>query len=88
MEIKGKMDIFSLEEDDCDNLFITRSSNSNGNSQNLDVGVTNSPVLGDTTDFQRPCFSLLDSKYSDISEDEFDIPCSQKRSISDVEANR
>ena len=88
MEIKGKMDNFSLEKDDCDNLFITQSSNSNGNSQNSDVGVTNSPVLGHTTDFQRPCFSLLDSKYSDISEDQFDIPCAQKRSFSDVEVNR
>ena len=34
--------------------------------------------FGDPEDFQSPCASLLEAKYSDISDDEFDIPVSQK----------
>ena len=72
------MSVFSLEEDDCESLFITQSSMNSGNSQN------NDGILGDPMDFSSPCASVISresatqGKYSDISDDDFEIPCSQK----------
>ena len=65
------MDVFSLEEDDCSELFITQSDKSD-----MDVM---GPVLGDPHNFSSPLVTLTpgehDTKpqYSDISEDEFDL---------------
>ena len=70
------MDTFSIEDDDGDSLFITQSSDKSDKSDNVGI-------LGDSSDFSSPCVSLIssgkvgDAQYSDISEDEFDIPCSQ-----------
>ena len=68
------MDLFSLEDDDGNDLFITQSSNSsNGNNSNS--------VIGDGSDFSSPCVSLVSKnaapQYEDISDDDFEIPCSQ-----------
>ena len=65
------MELFSLK-DHGNELFITQESKN-------DRGVGIDSILGDGLDFASPCMSLLDSKYSDISEDEFRIPSSQKR---------
>ena len=71
------MELFSLEEDDGNDLFITQeSSYDRNNLQNCDK------YLGkDATDFQSPCVSVIDKfklQYSDISDDDFmDIPSSQ-----------
>ena len=74
------MDTFSLE-DDCDELFITQSSSSDSQlSKSTDNGVEN--------EFRKPLVSLLDSKYSDIFDDDFEIPCSQKRPASDLQDER
>ena len=75
------MEVFSLEEDEGNDLFITQESQ---NDSATSVG----SILGDGLNFSTPCFSLLDSKYSDISEDEFEIPCSQKRSFSESDKKR
>ena len=74
------MDVFSLEEDDGDEIFITQSSQQS--SQVDEVENVNSPILGDASDLRKSLVSLLDSKYSDIFDDDFEIPCSQKRSHS------
>ena len=62
------MESFSLEDDGND-LFITQKARVNNQNQ---VG----SVLGDSTDLLLPCFSLMNSKYSDISDNDFDIPLS------------
>ena len=71
------MDVFSLEEDDCSQMFITQSSPKRAG---------NETVLGDPLDFASPCVSLVGAEhaqgaqYSDISDEEFvQIPCSQPR---------
>ena len=67
------MDTFSLEDDNYDSLFITQSSDKCDY-----VG-----ILGDPSDFLSPCVSLVsqgkvgDTKYSDISENKYEIPHSQ-----------
>ena len=73
------MDVFSLEDEDCSQMFITQSSSNDEQTRG------NFSVLGDEFDFSSPCVSLLSgtnanhAQYSDISEDEFEqIPCSQK----------
>ena len=74
----SKMDVFSLEEDDCEGLFITQSgSNNPGNSYG-------SALVSDIRDFSSPCASLVNQVrgenvvYSDISdEDDFQLPSSQ-----------
>ena len=81
------MDVFSLEEDDGDEIFITQSSQQSSQVDEVENVVKNSPILGDASDLRKSLVSLLDSKYSDICDDDFEIPCSQKRShslISDV----
>ena len=71
------MSAFSLEDDDCESLFITQSSVKSDESVN-DVG-----ILPDPLDFSSPCESLVsrgnisESKYSDISDDDSEIPPSQ-----------
>ena len=67
------MDVFSLEDEEYEHLFITQSSdNSEKNA-----------ILEDPNDFSSPCVSLvpqranIEARYSDISDDEFDIPSSQ-----------
>ena len=73
-----KMEMFSLEEDDSNGLFLTQTPSVT--SQNEDK-VGEFGILGDPLDFTSPCVSLVSSRqdqYSDISEDEFvDIPSSQ-----------
>ena len=60
------MDMFSLEEDDGDEIFITQSSQQGSQSHNVTKNVTSSPIFGYGTDFEKPVLSLLDSNYSDI----------------------
>ena len=71
------MENFSLEDDDCRELFITQSSGCDNSGVNL-VGLLDNP-----SDFHSPCKSLITGnvmQYSDISdEDDFAIPCSQKK---------
>ena len=81
------MDVFSLEDEDCNELFITQSS------KNESDGRRESIILGDPMDFGRPLGSIVTSvltpasesnlpQYEDISDDDFDIPLSQNK-ISD-----
>ena len=72
------MDVFSLEEDDYGDMFITQSSS---NSSQVESSGNKVEILGDGADFVRPMCSLVSNvedkscKYSDISEDEdFEIP--------------
>ena len=74
------MELFSLEDDDAKELFITQTPSVHSD------GIGLAGVIGDGTDFVSPCVSLIDCKensethYSDISDDEiFDIPCSQNK---------
>ena len=73
------MDMFSLEDDDANELFITQTPSSSN------VGIGNSGIMADNMDFTSPCKSLIPDgvqkkfDFSDISDDEiFEIPCSQK----------
>ena len=77
-------EVFSLEDDDYESMFITQEVS---NSQNL-VGELDKSEEGDglflglsKTDFVSPCVSqvkpLHDPMYSDISDDEV-FECSQK----------
>ena len=75
------MELFSLEEDDGAQLFITQESN-----MEVDKGIP-SPILGNPNDFKsplvsivpKPMCSVMDSKYSDISdENDFEIPASEE----------
>ena len=71
------MNVLSLEDDDGDCLFITQTSNSSD-------GDVNGGKLCNSSDFISPCVSLVNQKesamnnYSDISDDDFEIPSSQK----------
>ena len=79
------MDVCSLEDYKCSQLFITQEAKDNcGNllSENCENMDTNDDVfLGNSSsDFRSPCVSMLskDSIYSDISDDEdFQLPSSQ-----------
>ena len=72
------MDVFSLEDDDGNELFITQSSNDDNATNGLSI-------IGDGNDFLSPCVSILDKSkgvsdqqhYEDISDDDFEIPSSQ-----------
>ena len=69
------MKLFSLEEDDCNDLFITQES------CNDSVECKEKFLGGDPMDFGylRSLISSEGAQYSDISDDEFmDIPSSQK----------
>ena len=76
------MDVFSLEDDDGDNLFITQESRSDRINDQVQ------PILGNSTDFQSPCVSLTSqisntsAVYEDISDDDaFEIPSSQQQNL-------
>ena len=75
------MDVFSLEDDDCNDLFITQSSNEDINDCNVGC---NLQILGKEDDFSAPLSSIVSGStgnptvYSDISDDnDFQIPSSQ-----------
>ena len=83
-------EVFSLEDDDYGNMFITQETNNSENLVNkLDKSYDEDRVfLGvNESDFAMPCLSIvkpvLNAMYSDISDDEdiddFQIPSSQKR---------
>ena len=72
------MEVFSLEDDDCEGMFITQEPSK---LQEIDGDKS---VLGDGLDFSSPCVSLTSQSslgaavYEDISDnDAFDIPCSE-----------
>ena len=71
------MEVFSLEDDECSQLFITQTSKENDEGK-----LGNSGIILDPMDFSSPCVSVVNKElmqYSDISDDDFDmIPCSQK----------
>ena len=73
------MEVFSLEDDEARDLFITQTPKED----NLDVLDNGNFQFGvDKNDFQSPCVSIVDKcvpHYSDISEDEFDIPSFQRQ---------
>ena len=78
--------IFSLEEDECNDMFITQEPKDlGGDCGNVNIGNFNSDegmLLGlSPTDFHSPCSSLINRKesgiYSDISDDEGVFQCSQ-----------
>ena len=63
----ANMDVFSLEEDDGNDMFITLTLRDDQN-RNF------SSILGDPMDFSSPCVSLVNREtphYLDISDDEF-----------------
>ena len=76
------MEVFSLEEDDGNDLFLTQISSSNGSQvcENNNVG-----ILGDPMDFSSPVVGVVSGTanqfgctYKDISDEEaFEILCSQ-----------
>ena len=71
------MDIFSLEDDDCPELFITQSGSTDD--ANDSISRNKCSILGDSSDFSSPSVSILNSRYSDISDDEdLVFPLSQK----------
>ena len=74
------MEIFSLEDDECGDLFITQKSNDNDTISDL------SGIADDSVNIASPrgviangsSGNLLGGQYSDISDDDaFDIPSSQ-----------
>lgn len=72
------MDLFSLEDEDYQGMFITQSSSNESNTS------VNSGIISDSSDFLSPCVSLISQNttpapvYPDISdEDDFVIPSSQ-----------
>ena len=72
-----KMEVFSLEDED-NTLFLMQKDPINCENQDT-VG-----MLGEASDFKSPCVSLFSNKqdqYSDISDDDFQLP-------SDIEMNR
>ena len=80
MEDSG--DLFSLEDDDYNEMFITQvpkvGNDGNKNSEVLEKEVNDGMILGlARDDFQSPCSSLINRKesgiYSDISEAEDDF---------------
>ena len=72
------IDVYSLMEDACSDLFITQSSGDKNSNNSLSV-------IGNGSVFLSPCVSIVKSgnvgsnvtQYEDISDDDFDIPCSQ-----------
>ena len=77
------MELFSLEDDDVPELFITQESNGGV------VNDGNNGICSHPMDFTLPCVSLrpgvsaptASGIYSDISDDDdenFQLPCSQK----------
>lgn len=85
--LRVKMDMFSLEEDDnYHNMFITQTPKDTHVTSEDNYGSfsgENDQILGiNALDFQSPFSSLVTNRsnvthYSDISDEEFDIPLSQ-----------
>ena len=84
--------VFSLEDDDVGDMFITQTPSVNdgevGESEKVEdlMEFSDKSQMGlQCNDFSSPCVSLLSKKkiegavYSDISDDDFDIPSSQLR---------
>ena len=72
------MDLFSLEDEDYQGMFITQSSSNESNTS------VNSGIISDASDFSSPCVSLVSQNttsapaYSDISDEgDLVIPSSQ-----------
>ena len=72
------MEVFSLEDDDYGDMFITQSAGVSDNNSQKSV------IIGGPMDFMSPCSSLVSddnvatNQYSDISDaEDFDIPSSQ-----------
>ena len=83
------MDVFSLEDEDYSQMFITQSS-----PKRQKVG-ENLQILGDRSDFSKPLVSLVGAQnadkpqYSDISDDNFlDFPMSQNHETSQANSSR
>ena len=75
------MDVFSLEEEDGNEVFLTQKARQ-------DTSVNNYGIIGDEMDFSSPCVGLVSSaaQYSDISDDNFQpIPCFQKGQLDTFE---
>ena len=75
----ASLDICSLEEDDCSQLFITQESKEGGGNENMEVDDEFDLFLGvKSDDFASPMASIVESRkiegaqYSDISEDDFE----------------
>ena len=80
------MELFSLEEDEGNELFITQTPSEKKDEDKF------GGILGDPMDFSSPCKSVIgegnntSQQYSDISDDEnFDIPSSQMQVDSHTE---
>ena len=72
------METFSLEDDECPELFITQSGSNNVTGE--EFGSISGDILGDGTDVSSPCVSIMQSQYSDISDDDdLVFPLSQKK---------
>ena len=68
-----EMEICSLEEDENQIVFTQTGACNKGAGRNIGI-------IGNENDFTSPCSSVLDVKqlqYSDISDDDFEIPSSQ-----------
>ena len=73
------MELYFLEDDECNELFITQTPSESFIS---DMECTQSPSVSsifgcDGHDFSTPCFSIVDKNkpiYEDISEDKFQQP--------------
>ena len=82
LEYLVMMDVFSLEEEDSNELFITQSPKANEDV----VEMENMSILGDGFDFTSPMVSIgsdgrmnsVGDPYEDISDEDFEIPPSQK----------
>ena len=64
------MELFSLGDDDVNQLFITQRSNEKILSEE------NAGSLDKPNDFGRPCFWLMQPQHKDISDDNVEIPVS------------
>ena len=85
------MELFSLEDDECNELFITQKDSSISEAK-IDQ---NGQIFGDPMDFSLPMVTLTphgecsQTQYSDISDDDFDmIPSSQVSQNSNESINR
>ena len=83
------MDVFSLEEDECSQMFITQNSPKQVQNDG------NNSILGDGLDFSSPLASIVkqvprnEAQYSDISDNDFDqIRCSQQQNFAAVDNTR
>ena len=70
------MDVFSLEEEEYDRVFLTQESRGTISNNGVQESCEKEEFLGlDPTDFQSPCASvtkLYMPVYSDVSDEEFE----------------